>query len=74
MTVVSRIVAAQNTRRASFSERRRPSTLNLEAEAALRMNVHRSANGFFISGGAAFRAAVALDFAKNLVGLMLEYC
>src|SRR6266511_3167057 len=41
MTAVAGIVAAQDPGRTSCSERRRPSTLNLEAEAALRVSVHR---------------------------------
>jgi hypothetical protein len=74
MTAVAGIVAAQDPGRTSCSERRRPSTLTLEAEAALRISVHRSANRLFSTGGAEVRAAFALDIPKNLLRCRLEKC
>jgi hypothetical protein len=74
LTDVSGMVATQDPGRASCSERCRSSSWDLDAEAALRIGVHRSANRFIISGGAAARAAIAVDFAKNLPRCRVEEC
>jgi hypothetical protein len=74
MTAVSGIVAALDPGRASCSERRRPWSLGLEAEAALRFSVNHSAEGNFITGGLAGRTELALDIAKNLLWFRLVRC
>jgi hypothetical protein len=72
LSVTAGIVISLDPGLGSSSKRRQPLSRKFEAEAALRMCSHQTANRISSTARAGARAKMPLAFAKNLLRLRLE--